>query len=230
MATNPDSRPLPDGWVQQFNNEHQAWFYVNTKAPGGPASQWTHPADDQPTYAPPPGNPPSKTSTPFAPADDKSRGASEPYYQSSTPQPSGLQQTPYQPASQSASPGPQSQQEKKRGIGGFFSKLSGNNKPSGYQQSYSQAYPQQQQYGAYPQQQYGYAQQPMYQQQPMYAQRPQRAGMGAGGAAALGLGGGLLGGMLIGDMISDSQHDAYMDGYQDGEMGDMGGGDFGGDF
>lgn len=154
-------------------NEYGSWFFVAHS-----------PADDQPTYAPPPGNPPSKTSTPFAPADDKSRGASEPYYQSSTPQPSGLQQTPYQPASQSASPGPQSQQEKKRGIGGFFSKLSGNNKPSGYQQSYSQAYPQQQQYGAYPQQQYGYAQQPMYQQQPMYAQRPQRAGMGAGGAVS----------------------------------------------
>ncbi|OWZ43951.1 hypothetical protein C356_03366 [Cryptococcus neoformans c45] len=227
MATNPDSRPLPDGWVQQFNSDHQAWFYVNTKASGGPASQWTHPADDQPKYAPPPGNPPSKTSTPFTPVDEKSYGASDSYYQSSTPQPAGHQQTPYQ----SASPGPQSQQGKKRGIGGLFSKFNGN-KPSGYQQGYGQAYPQQQQqYGAYPQQQYGYAQQPMYQQQPMYAQRPQRSGMGAGGAAALGVGGGLLGGMLIGDMISDSQHDAYMDGYQDGDMGgDMGGGDMGGDF
>jgi len=41
MVINPDSRPLPDGWITQFNEGHKAWFYVNTKAPGGAQSQWT---------------------------------------------------------------------------------------------------------------------------------------------------------------------------------------------
>lgn len=71
-------------------------------------------------------------------------------------------------------------------------------------------------YGGYPQQQ---------------GRRP--GGLGAGGGAALGLGGGLLGGMLIGEALSDHDGGNYDNGgggggdYGDGG-GDMGGGDMGG--
>jgi hypothetical protein len=69
-----------------------------------------------------------------------------------------------------------------------------------------------------------------------------RPGMGAGGAAALGLGGGLLGGMMLNDAMNDEWRDGYQDAMQDqgdygggfdgGDFGggDFGGGDFGGDF
>jgi hypothetical protein len=61
--TNPDSRPLPYGWIQQyvlectssakannhrFNTEYQAWFYVNPSAPGGTKTQWTQYVDSSP--------------------------------------------------------------------------------------------------------------------------------------------------------------------------------------
>lgn len=68
-------------------------------------------------------------------------------------------------------------------------------------------------YGGYgPPGGYGYGQ-PQYMQAPP---RRQGGGLGAGGAAALGVGGGLLGGMLLGEAI-------------DGGDGGDGGGDYGGD-
>lgn len=180
MASNPDSRPLPDGWITQFNEGYKTWFYVNTKAPGGPKSQWTHPADDEPQSSqqqfaapsgpPPPGGGPSHTSTPVGnqPAQ-KTRGG---LFSKLTGKSSSHQQQQYQQYPQ-----------------------------QGYPQ---QGYPQQ----GYPQQGYGgYPQQPMYggyQQQPMMMQgRPQRQGMGAGTGAMLGMGGGLLGGMMLGNMMAD---------------------------
>ena len=72
------------------------------------------------------------------------------------------------------------------------------------QQGYGQGYPQQQQYGGYPQQQYapqGYGPPQGMGYGGGYQQRPQKQGMGAGGAAALGLGGGLLGGVLLGEAL-----------------------------
>jgi len=99
-----------------------------------------------------------------------------------------------------------------QGYGGYPQQGYGGYPPQGYG-----GYPQQG-YGGYPQQGYG---------QPMYAQQPaKKSGLGAGGAAALGVGGGLLGGMLLADAINDGQEDAYAEGYDDG----AGGGDFGGDF
>lgn len=123
-------------------------------------------------------------------------------------------------------------QEQKRGLLG---KLLGKNKTGGSQQQqyYSQRPPQQQYYpqGPPPGAGYGYGQPPGGYYPPPggpgyggygpgyggYGQ-PQRQGMGAGSAAALGLGGGLLGGMLIGDALG-----------QAGDGGDGGGGGFGGD-
>lgn len=65
----------------------------------------------------------------------------------------------------------------------------------------------------------------------MMGHKPPRKGMGAGGAAALGVGGGLVGGMLLADAMNDSDHEDYGGGGSDyGGGDDFGGGDMGGDF
>ncbi|KAI6046561.1 hypothetical protein EDC04DRAFT_2628257 [Pisolithus marmoratus] len=60
---NPDTRELPPGWIQQYNWEHEAWFYVNTRESpprstrehplGPPQSSYVRSAG-YPGYAPPP--------------------------------------------------------------------------------------------------------------------------------------------------------------------------------
>ncbi|KAF2717940.1 hypothetical protein K431DRAFT_349131 [Polychaeton citri CBS 116435] len=159
-------------------------------------------------------------------AGNSSRGASDGYYGSGAgPQSAGYgQQQPQQSyASQDLPP-----REQKRGLfGKLSSKLGGggsSSRPSGYGQQQQQqygGYPPQQQYGGYPpQQQYGgYPPQQQYgggypPQGGYYQQAPQKrhGGMGAGGAAALGVGGGLLGGVLLADAMNDNDQDAYEDG------------------
>ncbi|KAG2070021.1 hypothetical protein BDR04DRAFT_656943 [Suillus decipiens] len=49
---NPDSRPLPRGWVAQYNWDYKSWFYVN-EMEQPPRSSWEHPLGP-PQYAPPP--------------------------------------------------------------------------------------------------------------------------------------------------------------------------------
>lgn len=146
------------------------------------------------------------------------------------------QQGPYgapspQPYTQQAEPYAQAKGKQK---GGIFGKLLG--------KAGSSSRPPQQ-YG-YPQQQPGYGA-PMYgqpgygqpgpggyyggPQQAMYGQPQRKHGLGAGGAAALGVGGGLLGGMLLGEGI-EAAADAGDGGDYGGDGGDFGGdgGDFGG--
>lgn len=139
--------------------------------------------------------------------DARSRGAggasSDYYSQQGHPQQSY--------GGQGTSPLPQETQRS----GGFLGKLLGKGKQSGGyggypqqgypqqgypQQGYGQpqgygGYPPQGGYGGYPPQGYG-----GYQQQ---APVKQSHGLGAGGGAALGLGGGLLGGMLLEDAMND---------------------------
>merc|ERR1712096_412765 len=43
---NEDTRPLPDGWVKQFDNNYKQHFYVDTRA-NPPRSTWIHPIDEQ---------------------------------------------------------------------------------------------------------------------------------------------------------------------------------------
>ncbi|KAG1739934.1 uncharacterized protein EDB91DRAFT_1134580 [Suillus paluster] len=52
---NPDPRPLPQGWIAQYNWDYKAWFYVNEREQP-PRSSWEHPLGQQ--YTPPPGPPP----------------------------------------------------------------------------------------------------------------------------------------------------------------------------
>ncbi|KAF2640876.1 hypothetical protein P280DRAFT_331456 [Massarina eburnea CBS 473.64] len=140
-----------------------------------------------------------------------SRGAADDFYH----QNAGPQANQYAGAGYGggASPYPQSQspyqatpplvpQEKGKGKKGLFSSLLGgsSSKPAYQQQGYpQQGYPQQgygQPAGGY----YGAPQQGYYpQQQGMYGRPQKKPGMGAGGAAALGVGGGLLAGGLLGD-------------------------------
>lgn len=137
-------------------------------------------------------------------------------------------------------------QEKSGGAKGFLGKLMGKHSQpqQGYgQQAYGGGYsgypPQQPGYGqpayggGYPPQGYGGGYPPQgygggYAQQPM---RRTGGGMGAGGAAALGLGGGLLGGMMLGEAMGDHDGGGYGGdggGYGSDGGGDMGGGDMGG--
>lgn len=175
---------------------------------------------------------------------DKSRGASDSYYNTAS------QGYPASPSYSNAQPQQQQQglqTSVDRGGGrsnSFFGKLKEKlaNPPQrpmgapmmgynagGYpprQQYYN--YPPQGQYGGYPQQGYGgyggYPQQgygyPMGMGQPVR----KKHGLGAGGAAALGIGGGLIGGALLADGINDMQEDAYDQGFDDGA--DFDGGDF----
>ncbi|KAL9620293.1 MAG: hypothetical protein Q9160_005192 [Pyrenula sp. 1 TL-2023] len=131
------------------------------------------------------------------------------------------------------------------GMGGFGHSQQHQQQHGGYgqQQGYGGYPPQQQQYypqqGGYPPQGgYGHGPggyggyPPQHQQQFMGGggRKPGKGGMGAGGAAALGLGGGLLGGALLADAIDDHDDREYDQGYQDGQNDDFGGGgdDFGG--
>ncbi|KAG8834188.1 hypothetical protein FRC20_007518, partial [Serendipita sp. 405] len=44
---NPDTRPLPEGWIGQYDANHKTFFYVNTKhADPGSTVTWTHPAEN----------------------------------------------------------------------------------------------------------------------------------------------------------------------------------------
>ena len=165
-----------------------------------------------------------------------SRNAQQDYQ--STPMPYGQQQLPPRP------------QEKSGGAKGFLEKLMGKHSSSSQPQ---QGYGQQQYgggHGGYPPQQPGYGQPAYgggypppgygggygggYPQQGygggMMQQPPRRSGgLGAGGGAALGLGGGLLGGMMIGEMMDSNDQDGGQGGGgSDGGGGDMGGGDMGG--
>ncbi|KAF4600523.1 hypothetical protein EYR38_005152 [Pleurotus pulmonarius] len=56
---NPDKRPLPPGWITQYDSRYSAWYYVNTSA-SPPVTVWEHPLG-----APPPA-PPLRT-TPHPP-------------------------------------------------------------------------------------------------------------------------------------------------------------------
>ncbi|KAI4130703.1 MAG: hypothetical protein LQ338_001604 [Usnochroma carphineum] len=181
-----------------------------------------------------------------------SRGAADTYYQQGqTPQPGGGIQGGYPGAPGSSQGYPDElppREQKSKGLGGLLSKLSGKSSSSSHYQGggypQQQGYPPQQGgYGGYPPQQGygggGYPPQQGYGGYPPqggyggggYGAPPRKSGMGAGGAAALGLGGGLLGGALLADAMGgdDGGDGGGYGGGDDGDYGGDGGGDFGGD-
>lgn len=91
----------------------------------------------------------------------------------------------------------------------FGGKSSSSRPPQAYGGGYGQP---QGQYGYGAPQQGYYGQQQGYPQQAYQQQPPKKHGMGAGGAAALGVGGGLLGGMLLADAFEDHDQNEYNQG------------------
>ncbi|EPT03166.1 hypothetical protein FOMPIDRAFT_1035543 [Fomitopsis schrenkii] len=209
---NPDRRPLPPGWIAQWDSNYNAWFYVNTQD-NPPRSSWVHPLGPpgsptpQSSYAPPPGPPPPN-----------SRGAYSPGYGGSpAPGPQrydGYASTP-SPGYGGPSPGyggpPPSNYATRPGYGG----------PS---------QPQRDDRGWF-----GSSSAP--QQQPVVVQQApaKKSGPGIGTALAIG-GAGLLGGAVLEDLWQDHDENEREEGFQDAMAmqdggyggGDFGGGDFGG--
>ncbi|KAG8977624.1 MutS protein msh4 [Tulasnella sp. 425] len=218
-ARNPDSRPLPPGWITQYDKNYDAWFYVNTAATP-PVTTWEHPGQN--AYAPPPVPPPGPP-----PSNQYNQGYSPGYNQG------GQYPQQQQPGYFQQSPPPQQYAQQQsygndrgpgKSGGGLLGKLlGGGSRPSSSTPSYGGGYGPQPGYGGYgPGPSPGY-----YGQQPMYAQPAQKSGGGMGmGTVALAAGGGLVGGMLLADAFDDSREDAYADGYNDGQDG----GGFDGDF
>ncbi|KAJ7638369.1 hypothetical protein FB45DRAFT_902627 [Roridomyces roridus] len=133
MSGNPDTRPLPPGWITEFDRNYNAWFYVNTTAQP-PVTTWVHPGAAPPPFSPPAGPPPGNQS-PYPPQGS-------PYPQQGSPYPQ--QGSPYPP--QQGSPYPP---------GGRTSPYPPNNSPypaqGGYNPGYQQG-PPPVQYNSYPQQ------------------------------------------------------------------------------
>lgn len=160
--------------------------------------------------------------------DSAGAGAANAYYNSAPtgyPNPGGSSSAGITPGY-----GDASSQDRGKSKGGLLGKLLGKagGSSSHQQQGGYAGYPQQQ---GYPQQGYGGYGQPMGGGYGggMYG-RPQRktGGMGAGGAAALGVGGGLLGGMMLGEALGDAGDGGDGGGDYGGDGGDFGGGDMGG--
>ncbi|KAJ3786851.1 hypothetical protein GGU10DRAFT_386291 [Lentinula aff. detonsa] len=206
---NPDTRPLPPGWISQYDNNYRTWFYVNTTV-NPPVTTWTNPLGAQPTspppnaYGSPAGPPPPGPGSPGYGYNNPPQGQypgyggyqqsppSQQYYGGGPPPPQGYGQSPGY-----GGPGYGGYREEENR--GFFNRPS-NNTP---QQAYVQAPP------------------------------PKKSGPGMGTMLGVGAAG-LVGGALIGEMIEhhedEERFDAYQDGVQQGQMDDYnGGGDgFGG--
>lgn len=192
---NPDGRPLPAGWISQYDSNYKAWFYVNTHA-NPPMTTWVHPsgpvsAPPVQTFSPPPAfsppsMPPPMNAGGYNPGQIQGPGGYGNNNQVGYPNGGGMSY-------------PQQQQQQPPYGGGY-----GN---PGYN------YPQQGPVGGgYP------VQQPQQPQVVVVEQKPQvvvveeprphhrHHGMGAGGLA-MGAGAGLLGGILIGEAIEERREE-----------------------
>ncbi|KAG9033284.1 hypothetical protein FRB95_000378 [Tulasnella sp. JGI-2019a] len=75
-----EERPLPDGWIRQFDNNNNMPFYVDTRATH-PRSIWVHPFDDPQWQQEQHGKhsgPPTPAPAPAPPTTERSVGASPP--------------------------------------------------------------------------------------------------------------------------------------------------------
>jgi len=75
MSMEDEERPLPEGWIRQFDRNNAHHFYVDTRA-DPPRSIWHHPFDDEQwtrehaQRAPPPGPPPGSSEKGAKPAGE----------------------------------------------------------------------------------------------------------------------------------------------------------------
>ncbi|PIL36626.1 hypothetical protein GSI_00315 [Ganoderma sinense ZZ0214-1] len=90
--SNPDRRPLPQGWIEKYDERYQAWFYVNTLE-NPPRSSWVHPLGAAPPegYGPPSGPPPpNQYNNPYPPPGGYNQGPlPQQQWGQSPPPPSG---------------------------------------------------------------------------------------------------------------------------------------------
>jgi len=210
---NPDRRPLPPGWITQYDQNYKAWYYVNTLA-NPPATTWIHPSG--PPSFPPPVGPPNNNSSTYSPATGQggypSQGGGNGY-----PQPFGGYGD--SGGAEYERGYPQQNVDNQRGLGGLLGRLTGGQRP-GHNSGFGGGG------GGYPGQQ---------QPQVVYVQQ-QQASKGSGmGKLALAAGGGLLGGALLTDVLERDDDRSYEEGYDDGrddsggfDGGFDGGDDFGG--
>ncbi|PCH41545.1 hypothetical protein WOLCODRAFT_143636 [Wolfiporia cocos MD-104 SS10] len=210
---NPDTRPLPPGWVAQYDNNYNAWFYVNTNEEP-PRSSWVHPLGPPPpssprpsSYAPPQGPPPP----------DRGRGYSPAPYSGGPPPPD---RDPYRPGygqpGRPPTPPRPAAYEDRYGSPAYNAPPPGGYRPnSGYG-------------GPPPDDSRGFfggsSAPPPVQQAPVEVIQqapPKKHHMGMGTALAAG-GAGILGGMLIGDLIEHhderEQMEGFDAGFQDGRI------------
>ncbi|KZT12680.1 uncharacterized protein LAESUDRAFT_709886 [Laetiporus sulphureus 93-53] len=111
---NPDARPLPPGWVSQYDRNYNAWFYVNTNE-NPPRSSWVHPLGPPPPPSPRPGYAP-----PAGPPSSDNRGYSpSPYSGGYDQKPGYAQAPPPQRYDNYASPPPSGYGPSREGRGWF---------------------------------------------------------------------------------------------------------------
>jgi len=167
-ASNPDRRPLPDGWITRWDDNYRAWYYVDTRAQP-PRSSWDHPLNQPPSTSPPGGYAPPSS----APPPNRNYGVNAPTY--NQPSQSYPEQPPYGGFPSGAQDSRNYPQPGQQGYVGPSSTTSYRN--TGWQQPGS----------GWQQPQQGYAQAPPAAQQ---QQHGGRNALLAGGA-------GLLGGALL---------------------------------
>lgn len=111
-----DSRPLPDGWVKQFDNKYvfpacspsyKQHFYVDTRA-NPPRSTWIHPEDEKNQYSAPSGPPPGQDQRQFGSGSGGGPGQQpypqQGYYPQQQYYPQQAYQQPYYPQQQYQQP------------------------------------------------------------------------------------------------------------------------------
>ncbi|KAJ3721140.1 hypothetical protein EV361DRAFT_883937 [Lentinula raphanica] len=213
QSENPDRRPLPPGWVTQYDSNYRTWFYVNTGV-NPPVTTWTHPLGAPPTspppssYGPPAGPPPPGPGGPGYGYDQR-QGQYQPGYNS------GYQPSPPPQQYYGGSPQPPYGQSPGYGGPGY-----GGPGYGGYREEENRGFFNRPSSNA-PQQAYASSPPPP----------PKKSGMGMGTMLGVGAAG-LVGGALIGEMIEhhedEERFDAYQDGVQQGQMDDYDNGGFGG--
>jgi len=188
---NPDSRPLPEGWIAQYDHNYKAWFYVNTFA-DPPVSRWEHPAGPpQPAqYLPPPVGPGGyapqqgyRTPSPggYNQGAQGQASSQRGYYQGAPPD--DLRQGNWQQYPQQGSGWQQYPPQWQQGP------------PVRYDGSYGQDYPQENP----PEERRGFFGHHRQQQQQPQGTSSKSSGLGMVGAAAAGL----VGGLVIEDLVDD---------------------------
>jgi len=217
-----EARPLPKGWVRDYDHANKHHFYVDTNSKP-PRSIWVHPFEDDqfqqehPELFKAPAGPP-----PSAPAGGSTPGPST--ARAATPEKKGFMQKLKEKGAEHAAKKEEDRKRREALQREAVQRYTMRRQQLIQQQQQQQA----QQGGMYgrgplygPQHAYGHGQYPP----PGMAYGGRRRG---GGGMAMPLMGGLAGGMLLGSMMDGDGYGGGYGGDYGGGGGDFGGGDMGG--